>query len=152
MKAVFFRFRRSKHWPCFATQQQAPGLEGCNVIRQGSKVLQGSKIPQLQVSRIARLQISRVPRFQSSRLPGFWGFKVPSIKVPDLQGSWFDSTTEWPEQCKANPNTIGLLKFILKNTLWAVWFAQERRLYSFARCKVQSYSQGSRFPGRVAKL
>jgi hypothetical protein len=44
--------------PSFATQQQVPGLQGCNVIRQGSKVLQGSKIPQLQVSRIARLQIT----------------------------------------------------------------------------------------------
>jgi hypothetical protein len=44
--------------PSVATQQQVPGLQGCNVIRQGSKVLQGSKIPQLQVSRIARLQIT----------------------------------------------------------------------------------------------
>ena len=42
--------------PSFATQQQVPRLQGCNVIRHGSKVLQGSKIPQLQVSRIARLQ------------------------------------------------------------------------------------------------
>jgi len=73
----------------FATQQQAPGFQGCNVLGQGPKVLQDSRVPQLQVSRIAQLQVSRVPRFQSSGLPGFWGsrfpgFKVPNIKVPDL--------------------------------------------------------------------
>ena len=36
-------------------KEKVPGFQGCNVIRQGSKVLQGSKIPQLQVSSIARL-------------------------------------------------------------------------------------------------
>ena len=81
--------RMSLHQPSFATQKQVPGFQGCNVIRQGSKALQGSRIPQLQVSRIARLQISRVTRFQRSGLPGFWGskfpgFKVPSIRAPDL--------------------------------------------------------------------
>ena len=67
-----------------------PGLQGCNVIRQGSKALQGSKILQLQVSRVARLQISRVPRLQNSRLPGFWGSKFEkSVKSTASQGARF---------------------------------------------------------------
>ena len=65
-----------------------PGLQGCNVIRQGSKALQGSKILQLQVSRVARLQISRVPRLQNSRLPGFWGSKFEkSVNSTASQGA-----------------------------------------------------------------
>jgi hypothetical protein len=74
--------------PALQPNSRFQGSKG-NVIKQGSKVLQGSKIPQLQASSIARLQISRVPRFQSSRVPGFWdskfpGLKIPSNKVPDL--------------------------------------------------------------------
>jgi hypothetical protein len=74
--------------PALQPNSRFQGSKG-NVIKQGSKVLQGAKIPQVQASSIARLQISRVPRFQSSRVPGFWdskfpGLKIPSNKVPDL--------------------------------------------------------------------
>ena len=36
------------------------------------------------------MQSSRLPEFQVPRVPGF---KVPSIKVLDFQGSWLDSAT-----------------------------------------------------------
>ena len=65
------------------------------------------KVPRFR-SRIARLQVLK---FQGSRVldcQGSWGsrfpgFKVASIKVPDLLGSWFDaSTTKWPVPCKTS--------------------------------------------------
>jgi len=77
---------------CFATQQQVPGFQGCNVIRQirfqSLAGLQDSTVAGFQDYKVADFGSSKVP-VQTSRLLGFSdskfpGFKVPSIKVPDL--------------------------------------------------------------------
>ena len=91
-------------------------FQGYNVIRQDSKVLQGSKIPQLQVSRVARLQMSRVPRFQSSKLPRFWGSKFPGFKVPRFQTckglGLIHQRGNDQRNAMQTQNTIELLQFI----------------------------------------
>ena len=86
---------------------------------QGSKVLQGSKIPQLQVSRVARLQISR------ARVLDYQGSGVPSFQCSRFQASRFQTRKGLglihqqrndQRNAKQTQNTIELLQF-LKNTI-----------------------------------
>ena len=89
-------------------------VQGCNVIRQGSKVWQGSKIPQ------RFLQTLGVPRFQS-RLLDYQGSRAPSFQGSSFQASRFQTCKGLglihqqrndQRNAKQTQNTIELLQFI----------------------------------------
>ena len=67
------------------------GFQGSRVPRlQGSRILEGSRVPRFQGFRVPRSQGSKVPGFQGSRVPGFQGSRVPGFrgsKVSGFQGS-----------------------------------------------------------------
>ena len=54
------------YWPSFATQQQVPGFQVCNVIEQmfqGFAGLQGSMVADFQGCKVAGFEGSKVPQF-----------------------------------------------------------------------------------------
>ena len=91
-------------------------FQGSKVAILSGKVLQGSRIPQLQVSRIARLQVSRVPRFQSSTVD----HRGSGIGFQGSKGSRFQASRF--QTCKGlglihAKQTQELLQFIYRNIM-----------------------------------